>query len=109
MDCRSVVWRTVGIRILFVLTVLILVRPGGAAAAEQPDEAVAAISTSPVLQKRDVPFAIGQVKGDLDCVKTQWGIRSLPWLILTDSEHVVRAEGFSLDELEERVKQIGGE
>ncbi|MEN6334058.1 MAG: carboxypeptidase-like regulatory domain-containing protein, partial [Phycisphaerales bacterium] len=35
--------------------------------------------------------------------------QSLPWLILTDEKHVVRAEGFTLDELEERVEQMRGE
>ncbi|MHC4474965.1 MAG: peroxiredoxin family protein [Planctomycetota bacterium] len=30
----------------------------------------------------------------------------LPWLILTDKEHVVTAEGFTLEELEEKINEI---
>ena len=39
---------------------------------------------------------------DLPPAKTDG--RMLPWLILTDREHIVRAEGFALTELQ---KQIG--
>ncbi|MHC4418953.1 MAG: hypothetical protein ACYSU6_10275 [Planctomycetota bacterium] len=28
--------------------------------------------------------------------RNEWGVRGLPWLILTDTEHVVTAEGFRL-------------
>lgn len=34
-------------------------------------------------------------------------MRSLPWLILTDAEHVVTAEGFSLNELNKKIKEAG--
>jgi hypothetical protein len=37
-------------------------------------------------------------------LKMAWRIDSLPWLVLTDREHVVTAEGFSLEELDERIK-----
>jgi len=33
-----------------------------------------------------------------------WGVKSLPWLILTDRNHIVQAEGFSLSELDEKLK-----
>ena len=29
-------------------------------------------------------------------------VKSLPWLILTDNQHIVQAEGFNLDELDEK-------
>ena len=32
-----------------------------------------------------------------------WGVRGLPWLILTDREHVVRADGFGFGQLEEKL------
>jgi len=51
-----------------------------------------------------LPWAIGVVTGDPDVVRRSWGTKSLPWLILTDKDHVVRAEGFGLDELSEKVK-----
>jgi hypothetical protein len=31
----------------------------------------------------------------------------LPWLILTNSKHVVAAEGFGLDELDGKIGQTG--
>jgi hypothetical protein len=31
--------------------------------------------------------------------------KSLPWLILTDNRHIVTAEGFGLDELDEKMKR----
>jgi len=34
------------------------------------------------------------------------GIQSLPWLILTDRQHIVRAEGFGLDDLSQKITDI---
>jgi hypothetical protein len=36
--------------------------------------------------------------------RSAWGVKSLPWLILTDDEHVVRAEGFALTELDDKIE-----
>ena len=47
---------------------------------------------------------VGQVRQDVEKVKLAWGVQSLPWLILTDRDHVVRAEGFPVDELEARIQ-----
>ncbi|MBN2588989.1 MAG: sigma-70 family RNA polymerase sigma factor [Sedimentisphaerales bacterium] len=33
-----------------------------------------------------------------------WGVQSVPWLILTDKNHIVTAEGFSITELDEKIK-----
>jgi protocatechuate 3,4-dioxygenase beta subunit len=35
-----------------------------------------------------------------------WGVNGLPWLILTDKEHVVTAEGFSLNELNDMLEKV---
>ncbi|GAF82278.1 unnamed protein product, partial [marine sediment metagenome] len=34
------------------------------------------------------------------------GVRSLPWLILTDTEHIVRTDGFGTNELNEKIKAM---
>jgi len=47
-----------------------------------------------------IPLPVGLVQGDENKVRAAWGVRSLPWLILTDAAPLVRAEGFSLDELD---------
>ncbi|MHC4346896.1 MAG: hypothetical protein ACYSUP_19705, partial [Planctomycetota bacterium] len=36
-----------------------------------------------------------------------WRIEKLPWLTLTDREHVVTAEGFALEELDAKIKDAG--
>lgn len=75
---------------------------------------VVAISTSSLLwqsikkwrNEQDIRFTVGEITGDIEQTKTTWGIRSLPWLILTDGHHIVRAEGFRLDELDGMLAQI---
>jgi len=52
----------------------------------------------------NIPFTVGMVQGDVEKSRFVWGVRSLPWLILTDHEHIVRANGFSLAELDEKIQ-----
>ena len=54
------------------------------------------------VKKNNIPFPVGMVQDDVEKTKFAWGIRSLPWLILTDKQHAVQAEGFSINELNER-------
>lgn len=57
--------------------------------------------------KNAVPFPMGQIKVDEhEQVISGWRGQSLPWLMLTDKEHIVRVEGFELDELEEKIREI---
>ena len=53
-----------------------------------------------------VAFPVGRVMEKSE--KTKWAseVESLPWLILTDPEHRVSAEGFALDELDAKVKAL---
>jgi hypothetical protein len=53
--------------------------------------------------KYNIPFAVGTVQSDLEKTRYTWGVRSLPWLILTDQEHIVKANGFALPELDEKI------
>ena len=54
-----------------------------------------------------VDLPTGSVEQDkLQDVRVKLGVRSLPWLILTDAEHIVRAEGFFLSELKEQLQRI---
>jgi hypothetical protein len=39
-------------------------------------------------------------------LRKTWAADKLPWLILTDCKHVVTGEGFALEELEEKIKEI---
>jgi hypothetical protein len=49
------------------------------------------------------------IQGEEDETRAAWGIRGRPWLILTDKDHVVRAEGFGLDELQNKLDNAVGE
>lgn len=49
-------------------------------------------------RKQQISFPLGRVSGEVEKVKTAWGVQSLPWLVLTDEKHVVRAEGLTLEE-----------
>ena len=59
--------------------------------------------------ENNIAFPVGIIQGDEDKTRFAWGVQSLPWLILTDCDHVVTAEGFSLDELDERIKKVESE
>ena len=47
----------------------------------------------------DARVRLGRIKEGAEQVQSSWCIRSLPWLILTDAKHIVRAEGFAVTEL----------
>jgi len=61
--------------------------------------AVAAIQTTTIdkekldewIKKNKIPFPAGIVQGDDKRIRFNWGVKSLPWLILTDRSHVVTA------------------
>ncbi|MBN1359266.1 MAG: carboxypeptidase regulatory-like domain-containing protein [Sedimentisphaerales bacterium] len=53
----------------------------------------------------NIPFRVGAIPGDEQRTRSAWGIQSLPWLVLTNRDHAVVAEGFSLGELGEKLTQ----
>jgi hypothetical protein len=59
-------------------------------------------------KKYNIPFPAGMVQGDEKKVLFNWGVKSLPWLILTlaDSNHIVRAEGFGIIELDDKIEAV---
>lgn len=77
------------------------------------DVAVIAIQASKVdentlnewIKTNNISFPVGMIQGDAEKIQFAWGVKSLPWLILMDTEHVVRAEGFGLDELDKKVRE----
>jgi hypothetical protein len=58
-------------------------------------------------QEAALPFSVGCLKGDADKARASWGAGALPWFILTDKAHRVTAEGFDLDELDAKAKDVG--
>jgi hypothetical protein len=51
----------------------------------------------------NVPFTAKTITHDVEKTRFAWGVKSLPWLILTDKKHIVEANGFSLAELDEKI------
>jgi len=58
------------------------------------------------VKKYNIPFTVGMVQSDVEKTKFTWDVRLLPWLILTDKQHAVQAEGFSINELDERIATL---
>jgi len=46
------------------------------------------------------------IQDNAEKTKFDWGVKSLPWLLLTDGKHIVQAEGFSINELYERIATL---
>jgi hypothetical protein len=51
------------------------------------------------LKANQITFPIHVFEGDVEAKKAAWGVKVLPWLILTDQEHKVVAEGLAIGEL----------
>jgi protocatechuate 3,4-dioxygenase beta subunit len=55
------------------------------------------------IKKMNVSIPVGIVTGDINDVRFNWNVQSMPWLILTDRQHNVIAEGFGIDELNDKI------
>ena len=86
-----------------------------AAALKEKGVAVVAVHTGTMAddafkawkQEAALPFPVGCWKGEPEKARAVWGAGALPWLILTDKAHRVTAEGFSLEELDAKLKTLG--
>ena len=58
------------------------------------------------VKKYNVPFSVGMIRGDAEKARFTWGVRSLPWLILTDSEHIIRTAGFRVNDLNDKIGEM---
>ena len=58
------------------------------------------------VSEENIPFPVGMIQGDEECVRFDWAVYSLPWLILTDREHIIQAEGFGLDHLDKMIEEM---
>ena len=58
-------------------------------------------------KENKIPFAIGKSTNEIGKTTFDWGVKSMPWLILTDRRHIVIKEGFSLSELNDQILQAG--
>ena len=51
-------------------------------------------------------FPVGMISTDEAKTQFTWSVKARPWLILTDKDHLIRAEGFGVAELAEKLKSI---
>jgi len=58
------------------------------------------------IKENQISFTVGFIQGDEEKIKFNWGIKSLPWLILTDRLHMIRMEGFGPDNLDTMIKEM---
>jgi len=56
------------------------------------------------LKENGVPFPVGVVQSEEARTLAAWGVRSQPWLILTDKNHNITAEGFGVEELDSLIE-----
>jgi hypothetical protein len=85
-----------------------------ASALEEKGVTVAAIQASKIdknkldewIKENDIHFPVGVITADIEKTRFAWGVRSLPWLILADKEHIVAAEGFSMSGLDQKIKDL---
>ncbi|MHC4324836.1 MAG: redoxin domain-containing protein, partial [Planctomycetota bacterium] len=58
------------------------------------------------IDENKITFPVGIIAGQEKQVHFDWGVKSLPWLILTDRQHNVIAEGFGLNNLDTIIEEI---
>ena len=56
------------------------------------------------LRKNRITVPSGKFDENMQVLGRTWAVQSLPWLVLTDRNHIVIAEGFPLTELDEKIK-----
>jgi peroxiredoxin len=54
-------------------------------------------------RRYNVSFPVGMIQDDEKQIRSIWGVRSLPWLIMTDRERIVKADGFSIAEIDKKL------
>lgn len=58
------------------------------------------------LKQNQIQPPVGVSRTALPELGYNWAVQSLPWPILTDTNHIVVAEGFAIDELDEKIRGI---
>ena len=57
------------------------------------------------LKENNISIATGTIDGEPYDTLLAWGARGLPWLVLTNKQHIITAEGFNPDELSEKIEE----
>ncbi len=57
------------------------------------------------VDENKITFISGRIPGEAKKVLYHWGVRAQPWLVLMDEEGIVRAGGFELEQLDEKLQE----
>ncbi len=57
-------------------------------------------------KQNNVPIPVAAAGAASEEVRFTWSAQALPWLVLADKNHLVRAEGFGVDEIESRLASL---
>ncbi|MBN2180502.1 MAG: carboxypeptidase regulatory-like domain-containing protein, partial [Sedimentisphaerales bacterium] len=58
------------------------------------------------IKEQSLSFPVGMIEGDSEKARFAWGLKSSPWLILTNKRHIVTAEGFGVTELDQKIGEL---
>ncbi len=58
------------------------------------------------LKQNRIATPIHVARDDVATKRSMWAVKALPWLILTDKNHVVRAEGFAIGDLDTVLQEV---
>ncbi len=61
------------------------------------------------IKENDIPFPNGRTFAEQGKSRIEWGVKALPWLILTDRKHIIATEGFGISDLNDKILQVGTE
>lgn len=82
----------------------------------KPNLEVVLIHTMPMSDKaaqwiaqKQTAFHIGSITKDPQATRKKWGVKSLPWLIVTNADHKVVAEGLSVSEFKVKMTESTSE
>lgn len=56
-------------------------------------------------REQRITLPMGTTEPEPVKIRQEWAVRSIPWLILTDSDGIVTAEGFDLDQLSAKLRE----
>jgi protocatechuate 3,4-dioxygenase beta subunit len=58
------------------------------------------------LKENSVTIPLHATSADFETKRSAWGVKAVPWLILADKSHVVRAEGFAVGDLDKALQEV---
>jgi hypothetical protein len=57
-------------------------------------------------KEQHIRFPMGMIIGDEQETRSNWGVKSLPWLVFTDNDLKIAAHGFPVEEIDKRIDAI---